>query len=60
MKAVNKVIMIFAKALAAVIIAGIVLGLLSLAGFLPSNEENEDTDGESGGVELLLADASVE
>ena len=57
MRAINEVIMIFAKALAAVIIAGIVLGLLSLAGVLPSNEGSEDTSGEA---DMLFYNSAVE
>ena len=57
MRAINKVIMIFAKALAAVIIAGIVLGLLSLAGVLPSSEGSEDTSDEA---DVLFCDSTME
>lgn len=60
MSAVNKLIMIFAKALAAVIIAGIVLGLLSLADVLPSNEGSKDTGDETGGTDMLFTASPVE
>ena len=60
MSAVNKLIMIFAKALAAVIIAGIVLGLLSLAGVLPSNEGSKDIGDETGGTDMLFTASPVE
>ena len=60
MSAVNKAIMIFAKALAALIIAGMVLGVLSLASDFSAIENSEDTGGETGDADIFFGDKDIE